>query len=1583
MMTVLRNLFTRKNKYAGFIDSIFLFGTRLHISGWAYKLKGKSTDPLKVDIYNDGKLVATTECNLHRPDLEELGYGDGCHGFQLILDTVKLSLDLHKNLYAKAHDSRFKLKDANISTNLDKLVLPGQKKPFPVTIITAGTGSITGEFHNKLNDLMPESVKLVSRNGVLVSTCNISGSSFSFRKDTVPEQQISSDLYLLSGTDNSPLLMSPVYIADESASEGQVDSIGENSISGWAFMHSTCYKAVTVLAYTDEGLIGYARADKYRIGVISPFSNEGFCGFSLSTKRPLAQKDIETLYLRIAETEHYLSIPEHVRETAARRLLNRTSGKNMQANIVGHLEKSTRQFIKGWAVNVDAPAKSVIVDLYIDSCLFARVKPDINRPDVTQRFNLRGNFGFVYEIPAGLALEGSHEINAVFHESGKALINSPISIIFGLSGKELFAIDNIVHPSYTRTQDGTDNYNPSLGIIVLNRNGGHHLETLFSSFQQYNTYSDYKFYIVDHHSTDESLQICEQWQDRLNLHIIKRGHNYSYSTSNNYAAGNAQEDILLFLNNDISFTGDILTEAVSCFKDPDLGILGIKLLNDFGSESVSDAERQVQHLGIRFDFTRTGRTFLPYEIMDLKNNPEYTPAGRILPAVTAAFMLIRRPEFLEINGFDEGYYYGFEDVDLCLTYSRFFDKKIICATDLYALHKTSSTRSNVSAAEKRLIARNFSRLNQRLGRYLVNNYRRNRATSISNLTGRRFRLGFAVSGTSLEIKEGDLFTAYELGKELGRMYGWEIRYLGPDEWYELKGFDAVVAMRHDYNPLKIQNQGPYLIRIAWLRNWFDGWINQGSIRDYDIIWCASSKALDKIKQRTGAMVRPLYIATNPETFSPGPSKSEYTSDYCFTGSFYNAPRQIIFDLEPASLPYDFAVYGSNWEKIQKFRDHHRGHIPYRDLADLYRSTKLVLDDANHTVKGWGSPNSRVFDALATGTLLITNDWQASCELFDGMLPSYSNREELNELISRYLGNDELRGELTRQLRDIVLARHTYENRARNVFDIIHAYDTVSLRIGIVTHPEMISAGNLAGPLLTALVKQGYIVHRRTPSSSDRNLSLGDDIIIFISDQNTTPPLPYIPDSHHYNILLFNGSFGYLTENITRYFDEVILVDNPGNISCRDGSRPIFHTLEVTDYPAVMGSTDTPNVSRDLPVLQMEARAFSRRAMAFFHEYMPRIKQNIINQEPVIKSFNQGKVVHRSVSIKYFPDLAQSARYQDYLYGCFPYYFDIGAGSIDASLRDIKEEDRKSVFHLHAISTITSTDESEEITRDRINTFLVRLDSFSDLGGLFIWTVRDYPFDSALPENLQHELYQSLFDRAHVIHLFNQDAFTGINDKFKINKDKILITRHGFYSNEARTSAVVMPENYPDIPDDARIILIHDAGNFTESDKTIHDLQNLAKTSKQKIIFVIYRQMQSQNERSILETGHLPDCMHYIPGYISRDLLGNLIDTADFMLIPELNIHTYEAIVLSISCGLPVIAPDTLSTRQLINHKTTGILFNSKAPGSLIDATTAAAGMTADDYALLCTALNGSVEESHWNEASATLVKQIEIFFAAN
>lgn len=89
----------------------------------------------------------------------------------------------------------------------------------------------------------------------------------------------------------------------------------------------------------------------------------------------------------------------------------------------------------------------------------------------------------------------------------------------------------------------------------------------------------------------------------------------------------------------------------------------------------------------------------------------------------------------------------------------------------------------------------------------------------------------------------------------------------------------------------------------------------------------------------------------------------------------------------------------------------------------------MIDDANHVTRDWAAANSRVFDALAAGCLVITNSASVSGEVFDGELPFYRDANSLRMLLQHYLSDAPARSALLSRLRERVLREHTYAQRA--------------------------------------------------------------------------------------------------------------------------------------------------------------------------------------------------------------------------------------------------------------------------------------------------------------------------------------------------------------------------------------------------------------------------------------------------------------------------------------------------------------------------------------------------------------------------
>ncbi len=293
------------------------------------------------------------------------------------------------------------------------------------------------------------------------------------------------------------------------------------------------------------------------------------------------------------------------------------------------------------------------------------------------------------------------------------------------------------------------------------------------------------------------------------------------------------------------------------------------------------------------------------------------------------------------------------------------------------------------------------------------------------------RLVFAVTEVGDEAAAGDLFTAMELGAALAQRFGWQIDYRPKgDTWYALAGVDVVIAMVEDFDPRCIHDSGPGLVKVAWARNWFERWCERASSGgSYDLYLAASQLSARYISDRLGKLAHILRIGTNPKRFNVEGRPSVPTLDYVFTGSYWGSDRDITSALGALPVKLRGEIYGKGWHAQPHLARLDKGFVRYADLPDIYKRTAIVIDDANHVTKAWGSTNSRVFDALAAGCLVITNSESASLDAFDGELPVYRSNVDLVQLVSHYANDQKSRATLQERLGSIVLEKHCYSHRA--------------------------------------------------------------------------------------------------------------------------------------------------------------------------------------------------------------------------------------------------------------------------------------------------------------------------------------------------------------------------------------------------------------------------------------------------------------------------------------------------------------------------------------------------------------------------
>ena len=174
------------------------------------------------------------------------------------------------------------------------------------------------------------------------------------------------------------------------------------------------------------------------------------------------------------------------------------------------------------------------------------------------------------------------------------------------------------------------------------------------------------------------LIISGRNRQQAGLKAIMNQKNLGFARACNQGAKAAKGKYLLFLNNDTIPQPHWLEEMVrTAESDKNVGIVGNKLLYPDGT---------IQHAGVVVWKNRR-----PYHIY--KDCPGDLPAANIerdYQIVTAACMLVRKEMFDDVGGFDERYFNGLEDVDLCLKVGQ-KNKRVVYNPKSVVIHLESQT----------------------------------------------------------------------------------------------------------------------------------------------------------------------------------------------------------------------------------------------------------------------------------------------------------------------------------------------------------------------------------------------------------------------------------------------------------------------------------------------------------------------------------------------------------------------------------------------------------------------------------------------------------------------------------------------------------------------------------------------------------------------------------------------------------------------------------------------------------------------------------------------------------------------------
>jgi spore maturation protein CgeB len=151
--------------------------------------------------------------------------------------------------------------------------------------------------------------------------------------------------------------------------------------------------------------------------------------------------------------------------------------------------------------------------------------------------------------------------------------------------------------------------------------------------------------------------------------------------------------------------------------------------------------------------------------------------------------------------------------------------------------------------------------------------------------------------------------------------------------------------------------------------------------------------------------------------------------YCILKSTMFYRKRIVNLL---SKNFNFKIFGDiGWK--DEFPENYVKPVDYfKDLSKVYRSAKIIVNVTSFQMNS--AINQRVFDIPLSQGFLISDYRSDYDDLFGkDIIPTFRNENELLSLVKYYLEHQDIRENKSKEIKKIILEKHTYETRIREMF----------------------------------------------------------------------------------------------------------------------------------------------------------------------------------------------------------------------------------------------------------------------------------------------------------------------------------------------------------------------------------------------------------------------------------------------------------------------------------------------------------------------------------------------------------------------
>lgn len=228
-------------------------------------------------------------------------------------------------------------------------------------------------------------------------------------------------------------------------------------------------------------------------------------------------------------------------------------------------------------------------------------------------------------------------------------------------------------------------------------------------------------------------------------------------------------------------------------------------------------------------------------------------------------------------------------------------------------------------------------------------------------------------------------------------------------------------------------------RILWLISHPEA-VTAEECDDADLVLVASEHFAEALRARTRTPVEVFLQATDHHRFHPvHPDNAHAHAVAAVAVNRHGARPSVRYAIDAGLRP---AVYGSGWRGVIPSQLIVAEFVPNHRLPVIYSSVGVLLNDHWDTMKAWGFVSNRVFDGLACGTPIVSDDLPELHGLFGESVQTFRDAHDLADAVEQALADPVKARRLAEEGRQLVLAHHTFDHRALELLDLLRRHELI-------------------------------------------------------------------------------------------------------------------------------------------------------------------------------------------------------------------------------------------------------------------------------------------------------------------------------------------------------------------------------------------------------------------------------------------------------------------------------------------------------------------------------------------------------------